>query len=194
MTTFAIIPARGGSTRIPGKNIKEFHGKPIIAYSIEKAFESKLFDRVIVSTDDSAIENVAIDYGAEIYWRDPDDGVRGTQEVVKECLLGIGAREHDLVCCIYATAPLMDIEDLNVGYELVKDGSAIFAFSVGTDPLCDAGQFYWGEAEDFIYGAPLIGPLSSMIPVAPERVCDINTPEDWMRAYVMYAKLMGITE
>jgi N-acylneuraminate cytidylyltransferase len=62
----AIIPARGGSKRIPRKNIKNFHGKPLIAYSIEAALNSNLFDRVIVSTDDNEIANIALKYGAEV--------------------------------------------------------------------------------------------------------------------------------
>ena len=62
----AIIPARGGSKRIPRKNIKDFHGKPLIAYSIEVALKSKLFDKVIVSTDDEEIAKIAMQYGAVI--------------------------------------------------------------------------------------------------------------------------------
>jgi N-acylneuraminate cytidylyltransferase len=187
----AIIPARGGSTRIPMKNIKMFHGKPIIAYSIEKAFESGLFDRVIVSTDSVAIADVVNEYGAEIWLRNPEYGRNevGTQEVVKECLLGNDAQEDDMVVCIYATAPLMSVEDLIDGFHVAAHGACTYAFSVGTDPLCDAGQFYCGYADVFLNDEPLITDLTSMIPIAPERVCDINTPEDWARAEQMYLEL-----
>ena len=82
----AIIPARGGSKRIPRKNIKEFYGKPLIAYSIQAALESKLFDKVIVSTDDEEIANIAKKYGAEVPFMRPkelSDDFTGTGEVVK---------------------------------------------------------------------------------------------------------------
>ena len=73
MTAWAIIPARGGSKRIVGKNIKDFLGKPIMAYSIETALKSKLFERVIVSTDDEEITKVALDYGAECPFVRPNE-------------------------------------------------------------------------------------------------------------------------
>lgn len=193
MQIIAIIPARGGSRRIPGKNIKSFNGKPIIAYSIEKAFASGLFDRVIVSTDSEKIAQLVKLYGAEVYMRDPDYGLDcvGTQSVMCECLLGLGIDvSNTIACCIYATAPLMDVSQLREGFNvLMGTGGTTFVFSVGYPPLHDVGQFYWGRAMDFCNGKPLIGPYSRMILVPESRDCDINTYADWNRAEVKYKLL-----
>lgn len=190
-----VIPARGGSQRIPRKNVKDFYGYPIIAYSIKKAQESGLFDHIIVSTDDDEIALIAEGYGAKVHrraeWAGADDV--GTQEVVRECLMAIGAdNEDDIACCIYATAPLMDVQDLLMGLSLLEwihYGKTTFAFSVGYPPLQDAGQFYWGWAKDFIDETPLINPYTRMVHVAPERICDINTHADWMEALRKFAEL-----
>ena len=106
----AIIPARGGSKRIPGKNIRDFCGNPIIAYSIKKALESKLFDRVIVSTDDQKIASVAKEYGAEVPFMRPEnlsDDHTGTNAVVKHAIQWYQDQGQaiSMACCIYATAP-----------------------------------------------------------------------------------------
>jgi hypothetical protein len=87
----------------------------------------------------------------------------------------------------------MCVEDLTRSFFLFAFSGAKFVFSVGYPPLQDAAQFYWGRAEDFDI-EPLTSMYSRMYQVSSERVCDINTLEDWMRAHVMYAKLMGITE
>jgi len=195
MSVIAIIPARGGSQRIPRKNVKHFHGKPIIAYSIAKAKESGLFDRIIVTTDDANIAAVATHYGAEVWLRSEEFYGRdstGTQEVVKECLEGIGATSFDVVCCIYATAPLMSVQDLCRGY-LILDGwrgdNVTYVMSVGYPPLSDAGQFYWGMAFSFMDSIPLISPHTRLIHVDENRVCDINNEGDWVRAVNMYEDL-----
>ena len=123
----AIIPARGGSKRIPKKNIKEFFGKPIISYSINAAIDSKLFDRVIVSTDCEDIAQVAIDYGAEVPFMRPEElsgDFLGTHEVVGHSLrwLENSGFSSDYACCIYATAPMIKANDLIKGYDLIKTG------------------------------------------------------------------------
>jgi len=195
MSVIAIIPARGGSQRIPRKNIKDFYGQPIIAYSIQKAQESGLFDHIVVSTDDDEIAMVAEAYGAKVHRRDPAYGVDdvGTQEVVRECLTAMGLGLHDevdhIACCIYATSPLMSVEDLEMGHLLLQSKGAAYVFSVGYPELRDAGQFYWGRTYCFIASVPLINPDTRMIHVADERICDINTPDDWIRAMLMYARL-----
>lgn len=191
MSTICIIPARGGSTRIPFKNVKDFHGQPIISYSILNAREVGLFDRIIVSTDSNLVAEVAEDYGAEVYRRDPAYGHNdiGTQEVVAECLRNIQCEDMDLVCCLYATAPLMDMRDLCKGHMVMTgwDGvTADFVMSVGYPPLQDAGQFYWGMAFSFLRGEPLIGLHTRLIHVDEDRVCDINTMDDWNRALKLY--------
>lgn len=188
----AIIPARGNSVRIPNKNICLFHGKPIIAYSIETAQRSRLFDRVIVSTDSEDIARVARYYHAEVLMRSDEMSRNevGTQAVMRYVLgeqLGLA---HGIACCIYPTAPLMLEEDLLVGYRLVKHG-ARFAMSIGDTPLADAGQWYWGRVSAFVESLPLIHPRTAMVPIPAERVCDINTIDDWQRAEELYNNLKG---
>jgi len=184
-----IIPARGGSVRVPKKNIKLFHGQPIIGYSILAARNSGLFDDVIVSTDDEEIAEIAKGYGASFHRRAPCDGTKGTQEVTQRTLLDLSpARLGDHTCCLYATAPLMSVKDLVAGQKAVAHGHT-YAFGVGTNPLCDAGQFYWGTTDAFVLGWPLIDSETAMIPIDERRVCDINTIEDFERAEKMYEAL-----
>lgn len=130
----AVIPARGGSKRIPRKNIKEFCGKPMIAYSIECAIGSGLFDDVIVSTDDKEIAAVAKQHGASIPFMRPAelaDDYSGTIPVVAhaiDVLRGAGV-EPAAVCCIYATAPFVRAEDLRQGLLRLELGSWDYVFS-----------------------------------------------------------------
>ena len=186
-----IIPARGGSRRIPHKNIKPFHGIPIIAYSINAARESGLFSKIIVSTDSDAIEQVALSAGARVWRRKAKYGKDevGTQEVVKECVDGMGVPHMEDVCCLYATAPLLSVKDLIKGYQLLTNYGALYAMSVGYPPLQDAGQFYWGKAISFVVRRPLIGEHTRMVLVDPSRLCDINTMGDWNQALKMYEEL-----
>lgn len=130
----AIIPARGGSKRIPRKNIKEFIGKPIIAYSIEKAISSELFDKVIVSTDDDEIGEIAQQFGADVPFKRPSklsDDFAGTAPVVAHAIKWLQNKGNDLnaICCVYSTAPLLDIEYLISGYEIFKAGNWNYVFS-----------------------------------------------------------------
>ena len=131
----ALIPARGGSQRIPRKNIKDFLGKPIIAYSIKLALRTKLFDRVIVSTDDQEIADVATACGAEVPFLRPSalaDNFTGTSSVVKHAIqwLNVNGPEVEYACCIYATAPFLQISYLQEGYERLRQSNRMFAFSV----------------------------------------------------------------
>lgn len=124
MSIVAIIPARSGSKRIPKKNIKLFAGKPIIAYSIESAKESKLFNRIVVSTDSQEIAKVAERFGAEIPFLRPAelaDDHTGVNEVVLHALnyLLEDGENIDFVCCIYATAPFIRPEYIKRGYDLL---------------------------------------------------------------------------
>ena len=136
----AIIPARGGSKRIPRKNIKDFHGKPLIAYSIEVALKSKLFEKVIVSTDDEEIAKIAIKYGASVPFLRPkelSDDFTGTGAVVNhalEYLKSVG-ENYDFVCTIYATAPFLDEKYLIEGFEKLKNSNARSAFSCTSMPF-----------------------------------------------------------
>lgn len=220
----AVIPARGGSKRVPRKNIKLFCGEPLISYSIRTALETGLFDSVVVSTDDDEIADIAKSYGANVPFMRPEslsNDHAGTWAVVKHAIefFSESAQTPDYVCCIYATAPFLQPDYLTNGLELLKaQPEKGFAFSVTTFPFPvlrsikidegeispqfpehiykrsqdlpesyhDAGQFYWGRPQ---YFADNVTPFSSAgIPVVLPRhlVQDIDTPEDWERAELMY--------
>ena len=191
MITVAIIPARGGSRRIPHKNRRLFHGKPIIEYSINAAKTTGLFDRILVSTDDPLIAEIAMDCNAWALYRKAEycrDDV-GTQEVIAQCANLVRA---DLICGIYPTAPLMLGSDIERGYRVMQEHQdRQYAMSVGTEPLQDAGQFYWARAQALERRRDLLAAHTAMIPIATDRVCDINTEDDWARAEKMYAALHG---
>lgn len=136
----AIIPARGGSKRIPKKNIKEFCGKPLIAYSIETAINSKLFDKVLVSTDSKEIAKVSKKFGAEVQMR-PDrlsDDFTGTFDVIDFVVATLEKEINKKVeysCTIYATAPFLQEKYLKEGYKKLKNSDACRSFSVTTMPF-----------------------------------------------------------
>ena len=130
-----VIPARGGSKRIPGKNIKKFYGKPMIAWSIDAAKSCGIFDRIIVSTDDDEIANVAKAYGADVPFIRPaalaDDYVGTTLVIAHATQWHIDRDEKpDHVCCVYATAPFISVDDINRGLDALLKSEADFAFSV----------------------------------------------------------------
>ncbi|MEO5996999.1 MAG: pseudaminic acid cytidylyltransferase [Chitinophagaceae bacterium] len=135
MDSVAIITARGGSKRIPRKNIRDFRGKPIIAYSIETALKSQLFDLVMVSTDDEEIAGIAKQYGATVpFYRSAAtaNDFSITADVVVEVILQLKAMDKNFkyACCIYPTAPLISIENLAKGYELLKRNNYTTVFPV----------------------------------------------------------------
>jgi pseudaminic acid cytidylyltransferase len=137
----AIIPARGGSKRIPKKNIKDFYGKPLIAYSIEVALKSNLFDKVIVTTDDEEIAKVARAYGADVPFVRPkelSDDYTSATKAVEHAIEYIESqgKSYEYICMVYATAPLLDEEYLIDGYAKIKDSKdAVNAFSVTSMPF-----------------------------------------------------------
>lgn len=220
----AIIPARGGSQRIPGKNIKLFAGKPMIAHSIQTALQSTLFDRVVVSTDDDRIAEVARVVGAEVSFVRPAelaDHHTGTSPVVDHALRWLFDHgDHpEWVCCMYATAPFIRVKYLMEGFEWVASGRAASAFAVTTFPhpierawhldeagflemiwpehrmtrsqdlppaYHDAGQFYWSSALGFLEHKRFsVSPVHPVL-IPRHLAQDIDTPEDWERAEVMY--------
>lgn len=131
----AVIPARGGSKRIPRKNIKMFCGKPMIAWSIEAARDSGCFDRIIVSTDDAEIADVARQWGAEVPFVRPvglANDYAGTIPVIRHAIDWITAAGStpDAVCCLYATAPFVAPADLRRGLDVLQSQVADYAFSV----------------------------------------------------------------
>jgi N-acylneuraminate cytidylyltransferase len=223
----AIIPARGGSKRIPGKNIKDFCGKPIIAWSIEAAKASGLFDHVLVSTDDAEIAKVAQAWGAEAPFVRPAEianDYAGTTEVIAHATQWALDQGWPVsaVCCIYATAPFIQIGDLKQGLQRLQSGSWCYAFTVAEfaspifrsfqqlpgggiemffpdkfpirsqdlpEALHDAGQFYWGLPSAWIEGRRIYDKHSVPIIIPRWRVQDIDTPDDWLRAEVVYKLL-----
>lgn len=181
--SIAIIPGRGGSTRIPRKNLRSFYGRPIIQYSIELA--QRVCEVVYVSTEDAEIAQVARDLGARVIQRPfvlAEDNV-GTQLVMGHAVKDLGlAKSAMRVVCLYPCAPLVDVDIFRMGQDM-KD----YGVAVGTEPLRDAGAFYWGRARDFFNGAPLYNERTRLIPLAEEDVCDINTERDWFVAENRYA-------
>ncbi len=184
MRSVAIIPARGGSVRIPGKNMKLFHGKPIIQYSIEAAKKAG-FDQIVVSSDWAACLTLAksLDVTPLIRAAKFAQQEVGTQEVAKHVLSHFPG--FDLACVIYATAPMISIFDLMAARRDLVEMNVPYVYSVD-DKGQDAGQFYWGWVDSFMNDIPLDGPKVIKYRVDPRRVCDINTPEDFSRAERMY--------
>ena len=223
----AIIPARGGSKRIERKNVRDFCGKPMIAWSIETALESGLFDKVVVSTDCPGISEVARRYGALTPFTRPtelSDDHTPTIPVIRhaiEWLCGEG-ESMTLVCCLYATAPFVIADDLKRGCRALQSDSELeFAFSVTgfgfpiqralkiengriemlqpeheltrSQDLAatyhDAGQFYWGTVDAFLQRDGVYSARSAAVMIPACRVQDIDTPDDWTRAELMFQAL-----
>ena len=223
----AVIPARGGSKRIPRKNVRDFCGKPIIAWSIEAATAAACFDRVVVSTDDTEVASIARAWGAEVPFVRPaelSDDHTGTGPVMAHAASACQLDDGDLLCAIYATAPFLSAEDLLGGLRAMEDSDADYALSVTTFPFPiqravrttkagrlemldpsqaevrsqdleeawhDAGQFYWGRPRAWTEGAPIFSSGSLPVPIPRHRVQDIDTPEDWQRAELMFHALHG---
>ncbi|KQW99904.1 pseudaminic acid cytidylyltransferase [Massilia sp. Root418] len=224
----AIIPARGGSKRIPRKNIRAFAGQPLIAYSIKAARESGLFDHVIVSTDDEEIAAIARAHGAETPFTRPAELANDhatTVPVIRQAVQWV--QEHmgpvEQVCCIYATAPFLQASALREAHALFeqrKVGGYVFSatsfpfpiqrsFKLNAEGLVemfwpehyntrsqdlehayqDAGQFYWGSAQSYLDNKIFFSTDSMAYLLPRHMVQDIDTPEDWTRAELMYAAL-----
>ena len=233
MSQVVIIPARGGSKRIARKNIKLFHGQPMIAYSIRAALEAGVFGRVVVSTDDPEISEVAQALGAEVPFMRPPalaDDHTGTVEVIQHALavLAESGYQPEYACCLYATAPFVLPASLREGLALLQArADKAFAFSItdygfpvqrairldaqqcieplhpeyaktrsqDLEPIFhDAGQFYWGRTAAWARGEPLFAAHSLPVLLPRYRVQDIDTPEDWQRAELMYAALQQLGE
>ena len=223
MISIAIIPARGGSKRIPRKNIKEFAGKPMIAHAIVAAISSGLFAHVVVSTDDAEIAQVALAAGAEVpFVRPPElaDDLTPTVPVVAHAIKtcqGLGW-EFDYTCCIYPGVPFIKVDDLQSAFDLLRQGTADYCYPVTEFPSAiqralrllpdrrlqplhpeyewtrtqdlepafhDAGQFYWGSVVSWLSGRGLQSYGSGLV-IPSWRVVDIDTPDDWRRAELLF--------
>lgn len=229
----AIIPARGGSKRIPRKNIKPFCGKPMIAWSIGTALASGCFDRIIVSTDDPEIADIARGYGATTPFMRPaelSDDRTGTTAVIQHAIQWHQQEGmfFDSVCCLYATAPFVREEDLLEGLRCLELTDAQYAFSVTNyafpiqralrmtnqgrmemlhpehfqsrsqdlEPAWhDAGQFYWGRSAAWLEGKSVFSEIAAPVILPRHLVQDIDTPEDWLRAELMWkAMRLGVAQ
>ncbi|MCB1995977.1 MAG: pseudaminic acid cytidylyltransferase [Burkholderiaceae bacterium] len=131
----AIIPARGGSKRIPRKNVKPFCGKPMIGYAIDAARRAEVFDRIVVSTDDAEIADVARAAGAEVPFMRPDELANdqaATVPVIAHAIgaLAAGGSAPSLVCCIYPGVPLLRHDDLRRSLAMLEDGTSDYVFPV----------------------------------------------------------------
>lgn len=135
MKNLAIIPARGGSKRVPRKNVKPFLGKPIIAYSIEAALATGLFDEVMVSTDDEEIAEVARQYGAKVPFMRSSETANDyatTNDVLKEVINNYHAlgKHFDNFCCLYATAPMVQHSDIEAAYRRLQESDFTVVYPV----------------------------------------------------------------
>ncbi|MFQ2707987.1 pseudaminic acid cytidylyltransferase [Aeromonas caviae] len=223
----AIIPARGGSKRIPHKNIRPFCGQPMLAYAIQAAQKSGCFSKVVVSTDDEEIAEVARQLGAEVPCLRPAslaDDHTGTTPVVIDTIarldaLGIQTTHY---CCIYATVPLIQAADLRAAHDRLLASKAPFVYTVAEfsfpiqravrmdeqgrvtpfwpeqmakrsqdlEPAYqDAGQFYWGTRAAWLGGFSPVGGEGIGHILPRHRVVDIDTPEDWHLAELLYQVL-----
>jgi pseudaminic acid cytidylyltransferase len=222
----AIIPARGGSKRISGKNSKLFCGKPMIAWAIGYALESKIFDKVIVSTDDDSIAEIARSAGAETPFVRPAnlaDDLTPTVPVIAHAVETCQAKGWaiEYACCIYPCVPFLQTSDLVNAFKLIRESNANFAYPV-TDyahPIQramrilpdgqmkflqpeheltrtqdleknyhDTGQFYWGKTSAWIARMKMHTDGVGMV-VPNWRVVDIDTPDDWKRAELLFEVL-----
>jgi pseudaminic acid cytidylyltransferase len=158
----AVIPARGGSKRIPRKNIKPFCGKPMIAWSIEAALQSSCFDNVVVSTDDAEIAEVARQCGAQVPFIRPNalsDDHTGTIPVIRHAIEWFSKRGQipNYVCCVYATAPFIRRADIRHGLDILVEAGSDYAFTVTKYPfpiqrairITDQGRVAMFDAEHF---------------------------------------------
>lgn len=222
-----VIPARGGSKRIPRKNIKDFCGKPVIAYSIEAAKKTHLFEHIIVSTDDQEIAEVALQWGAEVPFIRPAelaDDYAPTRPVVNHAINSVTSLygKPDYVCCLYPAAPFVQAADLIKGFKRLIEEEAEFSFTVTHFPSAiqralkmnvdgrlemfnpelrftrsqdleeayhDAGQFYWGKTDAFLKDIGCFTSVSVPIILPRYLVQDIDTPEDWRQAELMFLAL-----
>ena len=222
-----MIPARGGSKRIPHKNIKIFCGQAMIGYSIKAALDSKCFDQVIVSTDDAEIAKIAKLFGAIVPFVRPDElanDYTATVPVIKHAIEWFDDQNQLLseVCCLYATAPFVQADAIKKAYKKMMQEQVDYCFTVTSfaspiqraikvtaenriemlypehletrsqdleESYHDAGQFYWGKAEAFKQKKPLFSKNSTPYILPRQLVQDIDTPEDWKRAELMYQVL-----
>jgi len=225
----AIIPARGGSKRIPGKNIKRLDGKPLIAHAITAARTSELFEHVVVSTDNEEIAAIAREWGAETPFVRPANlagDYTATVPVIHHAIQACRALgwAFEYVCCIFPGVPFLQVDDLKGALARLMEGGGDYCFPVTEFPSAiqralrrlddgkmqpfypqfettrtqdlepayhDAGQFYWGKTGGWRQGTSIHS--SGIGYVLPNwRVVDIDTPEDWIRAEMLFKVISSL--
>jgi N-acylneuraminate cytidylyltransferase len=191
MNAIAIIPARGGSQRIKRKNIRRFHGQPIMLYSIAAAKQSGLFTEVWVSTEDDEIGKIALRAGVNYHHRNAvlaENGV-GTQEVVRAALLDKfpvkngTPKRPEFTCCIYPCAPMLWTSDLVEAYRTLLANDAL-------QYVMAVGAFYFGRTEAFLNSVPLEDQSQTLIMDLGQRGIDIDVMADWREAERLYPALL----
>ena len=218
----AIIPARGGSKRIPKKNIKDFHGQPMISWAINAAQDSGLFEDIIVSTDSEDIADVAKQSGAICPFVRPadlSDDNTAMQPVIAHAISACAIDKTTPICAILPTAPFLRAEDLIKSYEAWNETKAEFFVSLATfayppqraliqnqngylslinedvaltrsqdlpEAYHDAGQFYWGKADSWLEAKNILSHNSQGYLLSRGSVQDIDTPEDWAFAEILF--------
>lgn len=225
--SLCIIPARGGSKRIPRKNIRPFRGRPMLAWPVQAALKSGVFDTVMVSTDDDEIAAIARDLGAEIPFMrsaQASSDHATTADVLREVIdrYAQDGRTFELACNLYPTAPLATPEDLRTGLSVLQTGGfdavlpvAAFSYPIlrslarGQDGRVrlnfpehrdtrsqdlapayhDAGQWCWFRVDAFSASGVLLGDNTGSVVLAPDRVQDIDTEDDWAMAVLKHERL-----
>lgn len=143
MKPLCVIPARGGSKRLPRKNILPLHNKPMLAYSIEAALASKCFDRVLVSTEDREIGRIAREYGAQVHER--PEHLAGDMVSATDVCIEAAGEHYDSIVCLQPSSPLRSVEDIRACCHRFDDCGADFLVSV---TMVDPHYFHWAVRPD----------------------------------------------
>ena len=215
MSAICVIPAKGQSKRIPGKNIRLFDGKPVIEYTIEAAFKAGCFDTVIVSTDDEAIAGVAIDAGAEVFDRDIE--TCADDAPMADCVVEV-LSEYDCnyVCMAYACSPFIKASRISEAFDWVRVYDSVFPVYRAESPerslirrgelfisrypeydnvnsgrfpytYHSAGQFYFCDAEMVYTQETVMLPRCWGIEIPSWEAVDIDTEDDWKYAEMLWS-------
>jgi pseudaminic acid cytidylyltransferase len=155
----AVIPARGGSKRISRKNIKLFHGLPIIAYAIKAAKESEIFDQIIVSTEDDEIAEIARSFGAKTPWirsKDLSDDYANTASVMQDAVKKLNSYSDNLedICCIYPATPFLSPRYLQDGLKILKEGDWDYVVSATKATTPPERSIFMGEGREIMMRFP----------------------------------------
>lgn len=201
MGNIAIIQARGGSKRLPRKNVLPFRGRPIVAYTVEAAGRSGLFEVVVVSTEDEEIQAAVQGLECEIHRRPPklaSDTAR-VVDVLREVLdeQGRGGREFDFLCCLYPTAPMRDAQDIKTAYTVLVEQQMDYCIGVvvhregGKRIVVDNGSMYWVRVGAFLAAGELVGPKAAGYVMPRWRSVDIDEREDLNLAEFFASEYLG---